>query len=122
MSLDQIANIAEIFGALLVVIGVLFAVVEIRHLHVAGTAGCGYASQHHAGVHRPYGLPKNCPIWSRPATNGGHGTGQLAGVEAPHGMAPREARPPFRSRVVSMAERDPLHRDGQFAMWRGVLL
>jgi len=32
MPLNQIANIAEIFGALLVVIGVLFAVVEIRHL------------------------------------------------------------------------------------------
>jgi len=32
MSLDQIANIAEIFGALLVVIGIFFAIVEIRHL------------------------------------------------------------------------------------------
>lgn len=32
MSLNQIANIAEIFGALLVIIGVFFALVEIRHL------------------------------------------------------------------------------------------
>ena len=31
MPLDQIANIAEIFGALLVIIGVFFALVEIRH-------------------------------------------------------------------------------------------
>ena len=32
MPLDYMANIAEIFGALLVVIGVIFALVEIRHL------------------------------------------------------------------------------------------
>ena len=32
MPLAQLANIAEIFGALLVVIGVFFALVEIRHL------------------------------------------------------------------------------------------
>jgi len=32
MSLNQVANIAEILGALLVVIGVFFALVEIRHL------------------------------------------------------------------------------------------
>lgn len=32
MPLGQIANIAEIFGALLVVIGIFFALVEIRHL------------------------------------------------------------------------------------------
>ena len=31
MPLDHMANIAEIFGALLVVIGVIFALVEIRH-------------------------------------------------------------------------------------------
>ncbi len=32
MDLQSVANIAEIFGALLVIIGVFFALFEIRHL------------------------------------------------------------------------------------------
>jgi hypothetical protein len=32
VDLQSLANIAEIFGALLIIIGVLFALVEIRHL------------------------------------------------------------------------------------------
>ncbi len=31
VDLQRVANIAEIFGALLVIIGVIFALVEVRH-------------------------------------------------------------------------------------------
>ncbi len=145
VSLQRVANFAEIFGALLVIIGIIFALYEIRQhrqqrretaameimrafqspdftrtlrlvmefeqecrscrddsispeLQDAAVLVSTTLESIEFMVYQrivPFGLVQQ--------TDGGHDPGQLAGVEAPHGVVKGEALPLVHSRVVPVA-------------------